>query len=522
MSFFEQNVDVSDENGECSDYPDEERDIVEGNRTEETLPELKLKLDTSSIKPSSSDDNTDTKEDNTKEFDTLNVNGSKPPTSHTMSAPSKDCSPAISKTSSPQEPPKLGFSIAQIMGYMSRGVNFKDYEESPTRKYVKKEGKDLKRETFPQRDMEKCQNSFEDRKIDLQKSFNDSENNDEASEMKQDTSKIDKSKYSKNDNSVWRPQPCRKYMNAAAFQAAAAVSALSSDASFGSTLTNASSSSIDNGLLSPSAESPPGPISAIQQALPFHNTNIPLPHQDISTLALLRQYSLMNFTNPWKTASLLSSYGNLLGLHSQIGLQQQKNFPGECNGLPPSISGLPYPTNNNNTGSSITSNFEARNLPPPLNFMGNITQPDSMSQFNLRSSPEGIPNPLVRSSPMPIPSCIDNTVRSNHSSIYPTQGYSTLKLSENSLKNHTSRNKSNISGENKTNALGDAKAQTKGKDLTNLNSSNAGSKSSTSQQKTFPCTECGKVFNAHYNLTRHMPVHTGKKNYSWCERQEKT
>ena len=28
--------------------------------------------------------------------------------------------------------------------------------------------------------------------------------------------------------------------------------------------------------------------------------------------------------------------------------------------------------------------------------------------------------------------------------------------------------------------------------------------------KTFPCLECGKVFNAHYNLTRHMPVHTGK------------
>ena len=29
-------------------------------------------------------------------------------------------------------------------------------------------------------------------------------------------------------------------------------------------------------------------------------------------------------------------------------------------------------------------------------------------------------------------------------------------------------------------------------------------------QKTFTCQECGKMFNAHYNLTRHMPVHTGK------------
>ena len=30
------------------------------------------------------------------------------------------------------------------------------------------------------------------------------------------------------------------------------------------------------------------------------------------------------------------------------------------------------------------------------------------------------------------------------------------------------------------------------------------------KQKTYPCPECGKVFHAHYNLTRHMPVHTGK------------
>ena len=27
--------------------------------------------------------------------------------------------------------------------------------------------------------------------------------------------------------------------------------------------------------------------------------------------------------------------------------------------------------------------------------------------------------------------------------------------------------------------------------------------------KTYPCPDCGKIFNAHYNLTRHMPVHTG-------------
>ena len=31
--------------------------------------------------------------------------------------------------------------------------------------------------------------------------------------------------------------------------------------------------------------------------------------------------------------------------------------------------------------------------------------------------------------------------------------------------------------------------------------------------KTFTCQECGKVFNAHYNLTRHMPVHTGARPF---------
>uniref|UniRef100_A0A5S6PZN6 C2H2-type domain-containing protein n=1 Tax=Trichuris muris TaxID=70415 RepID=A0A5S6PZN6_TRIMR len=31
--------------------------------------------------------------------------------------------------------------------------------------------------------------------------------------------------------------------------------------------------------------------------------------------------------------------------------------------------------------------------------------------------------------------------------------------------------------------------------------------------KTFACPDCGKVFNAHYNLMRHMPVHTGARPF---------
>ena len=34
-----------------------------------------------------------------------------------------------------------------------------------------------------------------------------------------------------------------------------------------------------------------------------------------------------------------------------------------------------------------------------------------------------------------------------------------------------------------------------------------------SQPKTYTCEHCGKVFNAHYNLTRHMPVHTGARPF---------
>ncbi|XP_071170998.1 uncharacterized protein [Mytilus edulis] len=40
-----------------------------------------------------------------------------------------------------------------------------------------------------------------------------------------------------------------------------------------------------------------------------------------------------------------------------------------------------------------------------------------------------------------------------------------------------------------------------------------GKKMVSKTQKTFTCPECGKIFNAHYNLTRHMPVHTGARPF---------
>jgi len=40
-----------------------------------------------------------------------------------------------------------------------------------------------------------------------------------------------------------------------------------------------------------------------------------------------------------------------------------------------------------------------------------------------------------------------------------------------------------------------------------------------SSPKAFVCPECGKQFNAHYNLTRHMPVHTGARPFVCKVRQ---
>ncbi|XP_066158933.1 fez family zinc finger protein erm-like [Euwallacea fornicatus] len=47
----------------------------------------------------------------------------------------------------------------------------------------------------------------------------------------------------------------------------------------------------------------------------------------------------------------------------------------------------------------------------------------------------------------------------------------------------------------------------------NNNNANGESNSYAPKAKVFECGECGKVFNAHYNLTRHMPVHTGARPF---------
>lgn len=45
------------------------------------------------------------------------------------------------------------------------------------------------------------------------------------------------------------------------------------------------------------------------------------------------------------------------------------------------------------------------------------------------------------------------------------------------------------------------------------NNNNSNNNSSNSGNKIFKCNDCGKCFNAHYNLTRHMPIHTGVRPF---------
>ncbi|XP_011504880.1 PREDICTED: fez family zinc finger protein 1-like [Ceratosolen solmsi marchali] len=98
-------------------------------------------------------------------------------------------------------------------------------------------------------------------------------------------------------------------------------------------------------------------------------------------------------------------------------------------------------------------------------------------------------SPLLRSFPGPAPSSTTPTTTQNSRSPPLThQETSRLSLSSSSPEEPCTREKKNSSP----------------RDAVNSNSA---------KQKSFTCSECGKVFNAHYNLTRHMPVHTGARPF---------
>ena len=294
------------------------------------------------------------------------------PSSHTMSSINTTNVPSspISTSTSSQRSQKLGFSIEQIMGFMSRNANLPKHGELEEEMVHKGE--------YTINNMEQYKyNAVAEKPVALAQDKANSKGNDatnnkneqKGQELKTGSIKVDKPKYIKKDTNLWRPQPCRKYIaNAAAIHAAAAVSALAahsqSSTSLGATSTHHHANPIPH--LSPTCIPRLEPISTMPQNLSLLMAPAPPPLQqpDINTMTLLRQYSLMNLNNPWKTASFLSSYSSLLGLHQQINFQQQKDLPGETHNIPVSI-GFPYTINNNTSihdGSSMTSSFESLSL----------------------------------------------------------------------------------------------------------------------------------------------------------------
>ena len=161
---------------------------------------------------------------------------------------------------------------------------------------------------------------------------------------------------------------------------------------------------------------------------------------DFGTMALLRQYSLLNLPTSWK-ASLISSYGSFLAQQ-----QQQQASPFHRSLLTRgSVSG----------GSTIVpSAVPAPPLPlPPISAVASPQPPLPPSVAPSSAAP-----------PLPLPPSSSSTSRKSNSSY--SASAASARLSPNS-----------------------------------------------SKQRTYPCNECGKVFNAHYNLTRHMPVHTGNISF---------
>ncbi|XP_058800964.1 fez family zinc finger protein erm-like isoform X2 [Phymastichus coffea] len=102
-------------------------------------------------------------------------------------------------------------------------------------------------------------------------------------------------------------------------------------------------------------------------------------------------------------------------------------------------------------------------------------------------------NPLLRSFPSPSPASTTtpNSTLNNRTPPPIHKEMSRLSLSPGSPKESSSR-------------------ESKSKSASPRDSSVS---SNPAKQKSFTCLECGKVFNAHYNLTRHMPVHTGARPF---------
>ena len=509
MSHDEKRLDLCDSKGDSSDYFYEGKETASEcytnceKSTDKYLEKTEMTIDYLAKSREESKNLIESEENTTK------TTSSQPES--IINTSKEEISPSISKMHSSEGSPKLGFSIAQIMGFMSRNATLKKCEKPSRRKQLKTNEGDNDANT------EAVCNDGNVKKDDLEQTVNSLRGNQAEVECNdhEHAHTPDGPRHAKEGNNLWRPQPRKKYVNTAAFQVSGTGPALTShpvtSTTFGVSSTHSPTNCASNA--SSSAVSSEDSISTIQQNLLYHsgNPDIPVQHPEISTIALLRQYSLMNLNNPWKTASLLSSYSNLFGLQNQMGFHQQKPFSREVPLIPPAFVGLPYPMNNNasQVGSSVSPCLDTRGLQlAPSALIGGV-----LSE-HMRASPYEIQGQIPR--PATINSGLEGG--SHNKSVYPN-GYPSLQLSEPNVKNYNIRGKVNLTSNGTTTKTAsrsnsDIKPNPKNKDYPSLNViSNAGNKTSVNQPKTFPCAECGKVFNAHYNLTRHMPVHTGMPIY---------
>ncbi len=213
---------------------------------------------------------------------------------------------------------------------------------------------------------------------------------------------------------LWRPQPCREFISAAAAAMASGASSLP----------------LAPGISGFTGNLTENPLTALNN-----------PNSQLGAMALLRQYSLLGLPPSWKAS-----------LYNSILMHQAASAASTVPTVKPfnSVNGYEAPV-------------RPLGIPPPP--------------------------PFATGSLLPPPPQL--------TAHFPANGsYGTSSGSKPSMKPPI--------------AVGEKQSSRSRTGSATSSESTTPSSANNNKQRTYPCGECGKIFNAHYNLTRHMPVHTGK------------
>ena len=192
-------------------------------------------------------------------------------------------------------------------------------------------------------------------------------------------------------------------------------------------------------------------------------------------MALLRQYSLLNLPPTWK-ASLISSYGSFLTQNQQdfsspfhrasfLGRATARGGSSGGGATAPNLNLPPFPPNHPNQTLGL----------PPLSAANNVVKSPEANSSVVGSLPT--PPPLSAAPPSTLPPPAMHAPHAPPATAVHRPGQTA--------------------------------ASRKSATTSSPNSRTSPASAANNKQRTYPCNECGKIFNAHYNLTRHMPVHTG-------------